>query len=136
MEKLVESCSGDRLFSRSPYKVKVREPGFRPRVPDKTRTEYFQVGSVFKQPSLSEQEWRAMEEEIKAADFILRIQNDDEAEDFVPYASETLTRAHAAATLWTLRCSPARPVPGCAGPAGWRRRRLCGRWPTGHTRAA
>jgi len=46
-------------------------------------------------PSLSpaEQEWRAMEEEILLADFILRIENDNESDDFVPYEVSTLRRA-------------------------------------------
>jgi hypothetical protein len=93
MEKLLESSSRERLFSGSPYKMRDRELGFRTRVPDRTRTEYVQVRSVPKQPSPSEQEWRAMEAEIKAADFVLGIQNDSELEDFVPYARETLSRA-------------------------------------------
>jgi hypothetical protein len=44
-------------------------------------------------PSLSDRELRAMEAEIKAADFILGIRNDAGMEDFVPYSRETLTRA-------------------------------------------
>jgi hypothetical protein len=67
--------------------------GFRTRVPERNRGEYVQVGSVAKPPSLSDQEWRAMEVEIKAAEFILNIQNDEELEDFVPYSRETLSRA-------------------------------------------
>jgi len=34
-----------------------------------------------------------MEEEIKAAEFVLGIENDSETDDFVPYTRETLTRA-------------------------------------------
>lgn len=93
MEKLLESSSRERLFSGSPYKMRDREFGFRTRVPDRSRTEYVQIGSVPKQPSPSEQEWSAMEAEIRAADFILGIQNDDELEDFVPYSRDTLSRA-------------------------------------------
>jgi len=34
-----------------------------------------------------------MDDEIKAADFVLEIKNDLESDDFVPYARETLSRA-------------------------------------------
>jgi hypothetical protein len=43
--------------------------------------------------SLKEEEWRAMEEEIKAARYILQIENDTEADDFVHYSQTTLTCA-------------------------------------------
>jgi hypothetical protein len=49
--------------------------------------------AVARTPSLFDQEWRAMEAEIKAANFILGIQNDSELEGFVPYVRETLSRA-------------------------------------------
>lgn len=44
-------------------------------------------------PSPVDQEWHAMEEQIKAAEFVLHIENDLESDDFVPYTRETLSRA-------------------------------------------
>lgn len=41
----------------------------------------------------SDQEWHVIEEEIKAAEFVLQIENDSGLDDFVPYTRETLKRA-------------------------------------------
>lgn len=44
-------------------------------------------------PKPDEEEWRAMEEEIEAAQFIPQIENDMESDDFIPYSQTTLDRA-------------------------------------------
>jgi hypothetical protein len=55
-------------------------------------------------------EWQAMEEEIKAASSILKIENDEEAEDFIPYARETLDRATRFLTRQMIHAHSARVI--------------------------
>jgi hypothetical protein len=92
-EKLLESRSRERLYSWTSYEVKDRTFGFAHRDRDRARNEYVQVFPAGKLPSQSELEWRAMEDEIDAADFILKIKGDPGIEDFVPYSRDTLLRA-------------------------------------------
>ena len=55
-------------------------------------------------------EWRAMEEEIKSANYILTIENDEESDDFVPYTKETLERATGFLTRQMIHAHSARVV--------------------------
>lgn len=85
IERLLKSYDRERLISQTPYEVKERSIRF--------SEEYSQVSPVSKPPTLSELELRACEKEITAAEFILRIQDEEGSEDFVPYSRQTLSRA-------------------------------------------
>lgn len=93
MEKLLESARSGRHFSESLYKVS-ENPGISVKVPTSDRDvfkSFVAAASRILRPS--EVEWRAMEEEIEAAGYILQIENDSEVDDFVPYSQETLDSA-------------------------------------------
>jgi len=96
-EALLDRTKRDRLFSGSAYKVyspKDEPLGFRRHETEGSGTEFARFAPAARHSlSPSDQEWRAMEEEIKAAEFVLGIENDSETDDFVPYTRETLTRA-------------------------------------------
>lgn len=92
-EKLLRSCSRERLITQSPYEVKERTIKIKRRAADGFREGYAPLTSVSKPPSRTESEWQVLEDEIKAADFIVEIQSDEGVDDFVPYSRETLSRA-------------------------------------------
>jgi hypothetical protein len=50
----------------------------------------FNTGYVSANEEISE--WRAMEDEIRAASYILEIENEEVSDEFVPYTKETLDR--------------------------------------------
>lgn len=92
-EKLLATSSRERPISQCPYEIRERSIGVKRRHLDPFREEYAQLASISKSPSRSELEMRAFEDEIKAAEFILTIQQEEGSEDFVPYSRETLSRA-------------------------------------------
>jgi hypothetical protein len=97
LEKLLESTQNEHRFSDSPYKVhrqRNKRFGFHENgsITLKDEVRPFKAVAI-NQPSPAEQEWRAMEEEIQAANYIQQIENDAEIDDFVPYSQETLSFA-------------------------------------------
>lgn len=88
IEKLLEGLSRERLISQSPYEFKDRRGPA-----DESRGDYAQIASISRLNPRSEQEWRALEDEIKAAEYILRIQQEAGEEEFESYSPETLGRA-------------------------------------------
>jgi len=93
LAKLLESSSRERVYSRTSYEVKDRSFGFRQRNVERTGIEYVRIFPAVKPSSPSDQEWRAMEDEIKSANYIVEIKSGPEPEGYVPYARETLARA-------------------------------------------
>lgn len=91
IEKLLESCSRERLITQSPYELKDRSIRVKRNTLGIFRDDYANLAS--KPPSRADLEWRALEDEIMSAEFILNIGNDEGAEDFVPYSRQTLSRA-------------------------------------------
>ena len=93
MEKLLESARNERHFSESLYEVS-ENPRICVRVPTSGRDVIRPFAAAASSiPRPDELEWRAMEDEIKAANYILQIENDAEADDFVSYSQETLNTA-------------------------------------------
>jgi hypothetical protein len=97
LERLLESTSRERRLAGSPYLVSLAKDerlGFKRREHRNSHADIISFVSSPRRPlSLSEQEWRSMEDEINAANFVLNIENELEADDFVPYTRETLSRA-------------------------------------------
>jgi len=97
MKRLLESASLERRRAGSPYLVysaKDERLGFKRREHRNSSEEFISLVPVLRRPlSLSDLEWRSMEDEINAANFVLNIENDLEADDFVLYTRETLSRA-------------------------------------------
>lgn len=93
MAKLLENARSERRFAEPLYKV-AEDRGFRVKAPTLGRdmlTPFAAAASRIPKPA--DLEWRAMDEEIKAANYILQIENDTEEDDFVPYSHETLSSA-------------------------------------------
>jgi hypothetical protein len=97
LEKALESSSRERRFSGASYRVRSLKDqpfGFRRHEKISSVEEFISFGQVPRQVSApAVVEWRAMEDEIKAADFVLGIEDDSESNDFVPYLQVTLSRA-------------------------------------------
>lgn len=97
MKRLLECSPRDRRFSRSSYTVhsdKEEQFGFKRSEQRDSSNRFVSLAvTSHRNFSPSEQEWRAMEDEVKAASFVLHIENEFESEDFVPYSRETLSRA-------------------------------------------
>lgn len=99
MQRLLERAPRERRFSGSSYAVtseKEQRLGFQiQRREPHTSSGLFEPFALSSRRivSQSDQEWRAIDEEIKSANFILNIENDLESDDFVPYSRETLNRA-------------------------------------------
>jgi len=98
LKSLLEECTSERRFRVSPYKIHgqgnqrlgFQELGtitFR----EETIKPFFAKVNTLQSPK--DHEWRAMDVEMDAARYILQIENDTEAEDFVKYSKETLTCA-------------------------------------------
>ncbi len=91
----LDSYSNHRKF-RPPYEVRTRtrkneQLGF---TSPELNEEVKSYSTTLTSPAAAiEEERRAMETEIAAADFVLNIENDMEVEDFEPYSKETLDRA-------------------------------------------
>lgn len=95
---LVDQCRGERRFPESQYKVhgqRPREFGFHEPESITFREEAVKpfIAKVSALQSPKDEEWRAMEEEIATAKYILKIENDAEADDFVLYSERTLSCA-------------------------------------------
>jgi hypothetical protein len=95
---MLVQCRGERRFSDSLYKVHGQRPrkfGFHEPESITFREETIKpfVAKVSTPQSPKDEEWRAMEEEIEAARYILQIENDAETDDFVPYSRTTLSWA-------------------------------------------
>jgi len=89
MQRLLESAVRERRFSRSSYTVhseKEEQLGFK-RSEQRDSSNRFVSLAVASHRSVSpsEREWRAMDEEVKAASFVLDIKNELESDDFVQY---------------------------------------------------
>jgi hypothetical protein len=99
LEKMLDSSLLERRYPESSYRVRSAKDkpfGFKRHEKPRTLEELSLVIPASKPlASPKEQEWRAIEEEIKLANFILDIQNDEESDDFVPYEKATLSRATA-----------------------------------------
>jgi len=97
LEKALESSSRERLFSGSSYRVrsvKDQPLGFKRLEKGRSARDFISIAPPTRQSSSpAEIEWCAMEEEIKAANFVLGIQNDCHEDDFVPYTQPVLSRA-------------------------------------------
>lgn len=97
MQRLLESTVSERRFSRSSYTVrseKEEQLGFKRPERHNSSNRFVSLAVASRRSvSPSEREWRAMDEEIKAASFVLDIKNELESDDFVPYSRETLSRA-------------------------------------------
>jgi hypothetical protein len=98
LEKLADQCRSERRFPDSPYKVhgqRSRKFGFHEPESITVREETVElfIAKAIKLQSPKDAEERAMEEEIEAAKYILKIGNDTEAGDFVPYSKSTLSCA-------------------------------------------
>lgn len=97
MERVLASSKRERTFSGASYKVRSQkdEPTrFVRRGNDLLGHDFAKITSISRHYlSPSEHEWNAMEKEIKAATFILSIENDCNDDDFVPYSDQTLFRA-------------------------------------------
>lgn len=98
MEKLLERSQGERLFSRASYRIcstRDRRVGFKRIEQHHSDEAFVDFASAAKSVSAptDDVEWNAMEKEIKAASFVLNIENDSEQDDFVLYTQDTLSRA-------------------------------------------
>jgi hypothetical protein len=97
MQRLLESAVHKRCFPESSYAVrsdKEKQVGFK-RSERRDPSNRFVDLAVASRRSISpsEREWSAIDAEIKAASFVLEIENELESDDFVPYSRETLSRA-------------------------------------------
>ena len=97
LKKVIDASSSARRFPESSYRVlspKDEPIGFK-----RSESHRLPVGFGGSMPSVkpsltpAELEWRAMEEEIKQASFLLSIGNESESGDFLPYDKATLSRA-------------------------------------------
>jgi hypothetical protein len=99
MEQILESNLLERRYAGSSYGVRSPkdEPlGFKRHERQSSSKEIAPLITPPKSPaSPKEREWQAMEEEIRLADFILRIEDDGESHEFVAYERATLSRATA-----------------------------------------
>jgi len=97
MKRALASTKRERTFSGTSYEVRSLrdEPTrFVRRGSNILDHGFGKVTASFKQPlSPIDRESNAMEEEIKAARFVLDIENDCDDEDFVSYSEQTLSRA-------------------------------------------
>lgn len=93
LAKLLESSSRERLFSRTSYEVKDRSLGFRQRDVERSGIEYVRVFPAAKPSSPFDLEWRALEDEINSAKYIIEVEGDPGLDGYVPYTRETLARA-------------------------------------------
>lgn len=96
-KRLLESSPHKRQFSRSSYVVrsnKEEQIGFkRPEQASLSNRFISLAVASHRDSSRSEQEWQAMEDEVKSASFVLEIENELASDDFVRYSQETLSRA-------------------------------------------
>jgi hypothetical protein len=113
LSQLVRDSSHVRRFSSDWYKIRERKDhllgsGSFEAIRIRGVEEPYSLGSL----SVREQEleWRAMEDEIKAACYILRIQNEEGSEEYVPYTRETLDRATGFLTRQMIHAHSARVV--------------------------
>jgi len=98
LEMLADRCRSERRFPNSPYKVHGQRPrkfGFHEPESITFREDNVKpfIANVNTLQSPKDEEWRAMEEEIEAASYILKIENDTEEDDFIPYSKTTLSCA-------------------------------------------
>ncbi|MGA3082065.1 MAG: hypothetical protein ABSD44_11860 [Terracidiphilus sp.] len=98
LETLADQCRSERRFPDSPYIVHGQRPrkfGFHEPESITLREETVEpfIAKLSTLQSSKDAEERAMEEEIEAARYILEIENDTDADDFVPYSKTTLSCA-------------------------------------------
>jgi len=111
--ELIQNSSQARRFSGDWYEI--RRPknhrfGF-PHVESINLEQEIETLTVPSKPVREEDlEWAGMEEEIKAAKYILAIGNDEESDDFVPYSQETLARATTFLTRQMIHAHSARVI--------------------------
>jgi hypothetical protein len=93
LKKMLDQCRSERRFPDSLYKV--HGLGFHEPEPITFREDTVKPfnARMSTLPTPKDEEWRAMEEEIEAATYILQIENDAQADDFVPYSKMTLSCA-------------------------------------------
>jgi hypothetical protein len=99
--------SGDWYTIRKPRGRRFGSPTIEPIEDEKTVGPISRTFATLKEHDM---EWRAMEEEIKSARYILAIENDEEADDFIPYSEETLERVTTFLTRQMIHAHSARVV--------------------------